>query len=306
VLGRGTVDAGYTITPSVCNATPRTVFDDQIQNELVSQINAGHLPAVTTDSHGISNTLYMIYFPKGVTINDGTKDNPDPSGNSCVDFCGYHGTGDLGTPKELLYGVIPDFSAGTGCDRGCGSGTMFQDITMVSSHELLETATDAGVGLALTFAPPLAWYDQHNNDGEIGDICNQFQVLSDANAGGYSIQLVWSNVQNVCADGPPRYQFTAPATVAAGTPFTVQVAAQNTAGGSLPSFRGTVHFTSSDVAAVLPSDASNTSSFQVVLNTVGTQTLAADDTRATAMLGSASITVTASTAKKRRSQTVSK
>ena len=38
---------------------------------------------------------------------------------------------------------------------------------------MIETVTDAEVGMASAFGPPLAWYDTTN--GEIGDICNAQQ-----------------------------------------------------------------------------------------------------------------------------------
>jgi len=52
--------------------------------------------------------------------------------------------------------------------------------------------TDAAVGLATTFGPPLAWYDRAN--GEIGDIGNGQQ----AQVAGFTLQLEWSNSQNRC------------------------------------------------------------------------------------------------------------
>ena len=303
ILGRGTLDSAHTITPSLCNTSPNpcTIYDDQIQAELQRQINAGHLPAISTDGQGIPNTVYMIYFPPGISINDGTVNNPDPNGYSCVQFCGYHGTGTLNS-KELLYGVLPDYSPGSGCDRGCGGSTMFDNVTMVSSHELLEAATDPGVGLAATYSPPLGWYDQTN--GEIGDICNQFQVTS-PNAAGYSVQLVWSNVQNACADGPPQFHLSAPASVKGGIPFTVTVTAEDTSGNVLNNYQGKVHFSSSDPAAILPPDGSG-STFQVTLNTVGSQTISVHDVHTLAMIGSAPTSVTAGTARNRtRIQVVS-
>jgi hypothetical protein len=294
-LGRGTVDAAYTIAPSRCTVAPCTIYDDQIQQELQRQINAGHLPIAAADGQGIPNTLYMIYFPNGISINSGTVSNPDPTGNSCVDFCGYHGTGTLNS-KELIYGIIPDFSPGSGCDTGCGTGSLFNNITMVSSHELLEACTDPGVGLAPLNAPPLGWYDQTN--GEIGDICNQFQVSS-SNAAGYSVQLVWSNVQNACVDGPPKYQLASSVTVTRGIPFSVTVSPQDNVGTMLSSYHGRVHFSSTDLAATLPPDGAGPG-FQVVLNTLGSQTLSVQDTHTLAMIGSAQINVVSGPMNKKR------
>src|SRR5205085_11256321 len=163
-IGRGTFGGQYTITPSV---TSSTVDDTQIQTEISNQISAGHLPAATTDAAGNVNTYYAVFFPHGKTITQGGS-------SSCVagGFCAYHGTFTKGS-QHLYYGVHPDMQAGSGCDTGCGSGTAFQNYCSVASHELIETVTDAEVGLASVVGPPLAWYDSTN--GEIGDICNAQQ-----------------------------------------------------------------------------------------------------------------------------------
>lgn len=277
-IGRGTYLNSYTITPSVCPSNC-TIDDSQISPEVVAQINAGHLPQPTLDAAGNDNTLYMIYFPPGVVITQG-------GGTSCVQFCGYHGTVNLDA-KELGYGVMPDFGAGSGCDLGCGNGTQFENVTAVSSHELAEAVTDLGVGLAGTVGPPLAWYDPNNNDGEIGDICNGNDVTSS----GYSVQLLWSNMQNACVDGPAKFQVTTSSTATAGTSFSITLTAQDNTGATLTAYTGKVHFTSSDPSATLPADYtfatgdSGTHSFNVTLQTSGSQTITATDTVAAAVTG---------------------
>ena len=184
-IGLGSMRGPYTITPSKCAVGPCSLDDTDIQAEVQSQVNAGHLPSpVVSFASFNQNTMYMVYFPPQVTISLG-------SDKSCQQFCAYHGTFAANFGTEL-YGVIPDFGAGSGCDRGCGSGTQFQNITSVSSHEFTEAITDPDVGLAQDFAPPLAWYDPVN--GEIGDICNHQHVV----VLGYTVQKEWSNAQNAC------------------------------------------------------------------------------------------------------------
>jgi len=90
--------------------------------------------------------------------------------------------------------------AGSGCSSGCGTSTVFGNYTSVTSHELVEAMTDADVGIATTFAPPLAWYDMTN--GEIGDICNGQQGSYTANGTTYTIQLEFSNSANNCVNFP--------------------------------------------------------------------------------------------------------
>jgi hypothetical protein len=204
-IGTGTFDGLFQIVPSAGN-NGSTIDDTQIQAELLAQINAGHLPAPVLDAAGNVNTVYMFYFPPGKTITQGGS-------SSCVGggFCAYHGTTSTTlNGKNVLYGVHPDMQAGSGCSSGCGTSTVFGNYTSVTSHELTEAITDADVGIATTFAAPLAWYDMTN--GEIGDICNGQQGSYTANGTAYTVQLEFSNSANNCVLFPPA---------AAGANFTL-------------------------------------------------------------------------------------
>ncbi|MGZ4875945.1 MAG: hypothetical protein ACXV5R_12295 [Candidatus Angelobacter sp.] len=205
-FGNGTFAGLFQIVPAAGN-NGSTITDAQIQSELLSQITAGHLPAPVLDAQGNPNTLYMIYFPPGKTISQGGSNSCQAGG-----FCAYHGTtSSLFGGKNVLYGVMPDMQAGSGCSTGCGTSTVFGNYTSVTSHELVEAMTDAFVGIATVFGPPLAWYDQTN--GEIGDICNGQQGSYTANGTTYTIQLEFSNSANNCVNFPvvsgPNYTLSA-------------------------------------------------------------------------------------------------
>lgn len=195
-IGNGTFDGLFQIVPSSGN-DGATIDDTQIQTELLAQISAGHLPGPVFDAAGNVNTLYMIYFPPGKTITLGGS-------QSCVagGFCAYHSTtSNTFEMKDLLYGVIPDLQSGS-CSVGCGTSSAFGNYTSVSSHELTEAITDADVGIATVFGPPLAWYDMADN-AEIGDLCNGQQSSYVANGTTYTIQLEFSNAANNCVLPPP-------------------------------------------------------------------------------------------------------
>ncbi|HEY2168671.1 MAG TPA: hypothetical protein VGJ30_03540, partial [Candidatus Angelobacter sp.] len=206
VFGNGTFGGLFQIVPAAGN-NGSTITDTQIQSELLAQINAGHLPSPVLDSLGNPNTLYMIYFPPGKTISQGGSNSCQAGG-----FCAYHGTtsSTLGG-HNVLYGVMPDMQAGSGCSSGCGTSTVFGNYTSVTSHELTEAMTDAQVGIATVIGPPLAWYD--SNNGEIGDICNGQQGSYVANGTTYTIQLEFSNSANNCVNFPvvsgPNYTLSA-------------------------------------------------------------------------------------------------
>src|SRR6476660_8856942 len=207
-FGNGTFAGLFQIVPAAGN-NGSTITDTQIQSELLAQITAGHLPAPVLDAQGNPNTLYMIFFPPGKTISPGGSNSCQAGG-----FCAYHGTtSNLFGGKHVLYGVMPDMQAGSGCSTGCGTSSVFGNYTSVTSHELVEAMTDADVGIATVIGPPLAWYDATN--GEIGDICNGQQASYVANGTSYVIQLEFSNAANNCVTfpagggGTPNYTLSA-------------------------------------------------------------------------------------------------
>jgi hypothetical protein len=208
-FGNGTFAGLFQITPSGVN-NGSTINDAQIQSELLAQINAGSLPAPIIDFSSNPRTIYMIYFPPGKTLINAQHQQ------SCVGggFCAYHGTtSSLFGGKHVLYGVMPDMQAGSGCDVGCGGSTTFGNETSTTSHELVEAMTDADIGLTSTVQFPLAWYDPNPN-GEIGDLCNQQQTAYTANGTTYTVQLEFSNSASNCVAPPAT-----PPPTSASNPF---------------------------------------------------------------------------------------
>jgi len=96
----------------------------------------------------------------------------------------------------------------------------------------------------------------------------------------------------------PMLVITAPSTATAGTSVTFTAAARDIYGNNVPSYSGTVHFTSTDPQATLPADTTltnGTGTFTATLKTSGTQTITGTDTVNTAINGkSNNITVSAS------------
>ena len=299
-IGRGTYGGAFQITPTKCaSATACSLTDTDIQTELLAQVNAAVLPSPAVDAQGNVNTLFMVYFPPNVTISVGGTNSCQTGG-----FCAYHSntsSNNLINNKTLLYGVMPDFGVGSGCDLGCGAGTQFQNVTSASSHEMGEAVTDPEVGTATTFAPPLAWND--NTNGEIGDVCNQNVSQLTVGANTYTVQQQWSDLQVACASAPAKLSVSAPASTSSGTAISVSVTAQDSSGAiTLTGYTGTIHFTSSDPLAVLPADFTftgvdaGTHTFSVTLKTTGAQSITAQDTRAGVVLGSANVSVSSAAA----------
>jgi hypothetical protein len=229
VIGRGTFVSQVVITPSAAN-NGATIDDSNIQAELAAQIAAGTLPAPTHDAAGNNNTYYAVFFPHGKIVTlQGQQ--------SCVTFCAYHGTvASVPGFGEIYYGIHPDMQTGSGCEGACGAApTTFGDYTQVASHELIETVTDAEVGIATTFAPPLAWYD--STYGEIGDICNDMHgTVLGGDGLTYDVQTEFSNLANDCIVSrtvSPSFSVT-PTTFEGGTPVsgTVSLGTVAPAGGA--------------------------------------------------------------------------
>ena len=199
------------------------VSDGEVIAELGKQIRAGGLPRPSADGAGNSNTVYVVYFPVGKTITVG-------GGTSCATFCAYHGAFNL-DGKNVYYAVMPDMSAGSGCDLGCGSGSPFENATSIASHELAEVITDPEVSLAAGFTAPLAWYDTFN--GETGDICNGIsQPLELADGIRYTVQQFWSNADDACTAGGAMT--TPPAVAAASSPAQPAAAEPVTPAAAVP------------------------------------------------------------------------
>jgi hypothetical protein len=178
-----TIGNGSRGTPYVDDQTSTSLTDAQVQSRLNALFTAGALPAPN------GNNLYMVHFPAGVSITDS-------SGNkSCVVFCAYHGTY-VRNGQNVYYGIVPDLGSG-GCQSGCGTSTVVNNTTSVTSHEFAEAVTDPAVGLASTYSAPLGWYNK--TYGEIGDICNGQQATTTLGDGStYTVQKLWSNKSSAC------------------------------------------------------------------------------------------------------------
>jgi hypothetical protein len=169
---RGSFLGQVQITPA--NTSPN-LTDADVQAELAHQITLGTLPPQDL------NTLYMVYFPLGVSI---TLDNL----KSCRDFGAYHfAVSDLKpSRKNLFYSVEPD------CNYD------FSSITYIASHEFVEAVTDNIPTPGSNPAFPQAW---NRADGyEIGDICSGSGTLV-SGAKSWTVTQYFLNTTNACSTG---------------------------------------------------------------------------------------------------------
>ncbi len=100
---------------------------------------------------------------------------------------------------------------------------------------------------------------------------------------------------NVISSAPTHFSISAPGAAVSGTAFSFTVTALSASNSVVSGYAGTVHFSSTDVSAVLPANSTLTNgvgNFSATLKTTGAQTIAATDTVTVSLTGtSTSISV---------------
>jgi hypothetical protein len=166
-LGRGNYAGSFALT----TVPAGNVTDDQIQATLSQAVDNGALP------HADDDTIYAIYFPRGVTI------TLTGDGSSCSSFGAYH-FAVTGRAQRLYYLVIPD----------CGSS--FRGFSVVTSHELVEAMTDAIPTPGSNPDFPQAWNDAQGS--EVGDLCESTSGRVTTATGTFSVQGIWDEASGRC------------------------------------------------------------------------------------------------------------
>jgi streptogramin lyase len=111
-----------------------------------------------------------------------------------------------------------------------------------------------------------------------------------------------TTVSNNATNPASQFLVSPPASVTAGTSFTITVSAQDGNHNVVTSYPGTIHFASSDPLAVLPADYTfqagdnGVHTFTVTLKTAGSQTVSATDTVTGSITGTGTVPVNAAAA----------
>ena len=131
------VPAGLGLLATVVDtkATQSNIKDSAIRSYLAGLFNSGKLPV---NASGI----YGLYLPSGMKV-------MLSGGTSCRSFCGYHSHFTY-NGTEIKYAVFP-YPDCSGCKLS--SLTVADMLTIISSHEIREAATDPGENNTY------AWYD---------------------------------------------------------------------------------------------------------------------------------------------------
>ncbi|CAN5502232.1 hypothetical protein BH09MYX1_BH09MYX1_23050 [soil metagenome] len=170
---------------------PTTITDTQIRTWLSKKISTDPLfPKPTV------NVVYAIYYPDGTTVTA-------YGGQGCSSFGGYHSSMTVGS-KPVAYAVMPR----------CGGS--ISNLTNVTSHELIEYATDPIPGGYQSVGDiDIAWAVYGSS--EVGDMC-QYGKSATYTPSDYpfAVQRSWSNKAAWNRDDPcvpavaPVYFIAAP------------------------------------------------------------------------------------------------
>jgi hypothetical protein len=167
-VGRGSTSPGMIDLLAINKAYYLT--DSTIRGEIQRFIAAAYLQPPD------ANRLYVVYVEPGVAI----LNDHDHNSTSTRDFAGYHGAfagrTASGYGADIHYAVI---AYAGGYNATFPGLTTFGSITLTTSHEIAEAATDPNVNYRA-----LGWYDDYNG-GEIGDI-NRYEALLN----GYAVQSI--------------------------------------------------------------------------------------------------------------------
>jgi hypothetical protein len=165
---------------------------------LVCETSASPIPFTTlTGIPGADdNSLYVVYLPVGVRVNDIVA-------KSCDDFGAYHFNADtpswdtfFGVPfvhnRDLVFAVVP---------AECAHGS-FDSLTALASHEIIEAATDPDIGKGWIDDSQLIFNGDILKKGEASDICElnegDFGMPPVQMPGGLLVSPYWSNSAGAC------------------------------------------------------------------------------------------------------------
>jgi len=175
---------------------PAAITDGEIVDLLYARLADGTLPAPDTVP---GNMLYEVHFPARTVVTFGNA-------TSCVAFGGYHESARRGG-VELAYAVLPT------CPGFVADHTDLEIRELVSSHELIEAATDPIPSNHPAFQledPTSPWLALGE---EVADLCVRGDRSATWPEAGFVAQRSWSNAaaaagKDPCVPGQQTPYFT--------------------------------------------------------------------------------------------------
>ncbi|MFO0586044.1 MAG: hypothetical protein U0441_00825 [Polyangiaceae bacterium] len=180
------VGAATGLPPVVSPDAPSGTIDDaDIQTWLADRLNSDDPAFPAPDG----DTLYAIYYPKGVSI---TLSGGGPTSKSCTEFGGYHQNITLDAAHggmHVAYAIMPHCTY--------PGEKEIDTMTSTASHEYLEAATDPypidNPAYAQCDNAHIYWLFALGG-GETGDMCaQQLESFYKFDELPYTVQRSWSN-----------------------------------------------------------------------------------------------------------------
>lgn len=200
--GNGAGLAGLFFRASFVDNVANELSDSDIHSVIQSSINAGVLP----EPGNPSNTALMIFLDDPMAVKDTSLGITmcEPSGDTAF---GYHNHFTTAAGNAFYYSVIPGLTDAC-LTSSCGGGgcslqlseTQEQRQTQVASHEFSEMVTDPELN---------AWFDG-STGAENGDICNGESGLITVGVNSWTVQRMYSNVDDVATNGATACLLEAP------------------------------------------------------------------------------------------------
>lgn len=183
------IGAGVTLPPiHLAETPPRKLDDSDIAAWLADKLDGTHPEFATPPD---PDALYLLYYPANtsITLSGST---------SCQAFGGYHQSTRLHDGTRVAYAVMPR------CGIGAG-GTLFDGLTAVASHEVVEAATDPDPSGKTAYAS----VDTANRGfailaggAELADLCEFMQDVNYKSAFNFMLQRSWSNASAKAGHDP--------------------------------------------------------------------------------------------------------
>lgn len=131
--------------------------------------------------------IYAVYLPEGVVLHTGF-------GDSCQAFGGYHDETATAAQQPVIYALMPR----------CTGGSELDELTVVTSHELIEAATDPRVETAPAYGDldPDHYIWAYTPGAEVGDMCEYLGSAAQHLVGTYLVQRTWSNAAALAGHDP--------------------------------------------------------------------------------------------------------
>lgn len=296
-----------TVTPS------KTGYSFAAVNRVYTHVIADQ----TNQDYAATPVTYTISGNAGIagailSYTDGSAKTAASDGSGNYSFpVSYNWSGTV-TPAKAAYTFSPSDRAYTNALANQTEQNYTASLNALDRIVLSPAEASVSAGGSQSFTAE--GFDQYNSS--LGDVTalTQFLIAPDGSCTGGSCTASISGLHTVTGTSGGKTSeasllvnpgtaamllVTAPGTAIGGNPFNATVTATDAYSNTVPGYSGTVHFSSGDLLATVPSDSmlvNGTGTFPVTFRTAGLQSIVAADTAASSITGNTAVSVSLLTA----------